>query len=124
MRWCALTICTVVMLLASGSPALAAPFSGLEHACKYTYGRGDYQGVSYDGKTTCWEAGRLIAQSTNVGKRKPVVGTKTVRTDFGPWRCTTIRRREAHGVIESTYRITCSLRAADRKPARVRFFYY
>ncbi|WP_028066712.1 hypothetical protein [Solirubrobacter soli] len=106
------------------SVASAAPYSGLKHACKYTYGVGDYQSVSYDGHTNCAEAGGLIDNVTDEGRRKPKVGTRTGHTPHGTWRCTTIRRREVHGVIESTHRITCSLKDDPRgRPARVRFFY-
>jgi hypothetical protein len=40
----------------AAATAHAAPYSGLKHACKYTYGVGEYQSVSYDGNTGCAEA--------------------------------------------------------------------
>jgi hypothetical protein len=104
--------------------ANAASYSGLAHACHFKYGAGAYQDVSYDGHTGCAEAGGLISQFTADGARKPRVGTRTGRTPHGTWRCSTVRRRETHGVIESTHRITCALIDDPRgRPARVRFFY-
>jgi hypothetical protein len=117
----------VAALIASASQASfasAAPFSGLAHPCHFKYGAGDYQDVSYDGHTSCAEAGGLISQFTADGARRPRLGTRMGRTPHGTWRCTTIRRREIHGVIESTHRITCSLTDDARgRRARVRFFY-
>jgi hypothetical protein len=114
-------------LIASTSQATvatAAPASGLAHPCNFKYGAGDYQDVSYDGHTSCAEAGGLISQFTADGARRPRVGTRTGRTPHGLWRCSTIRRREIHGVIESTHRTTCSLTGNARgRRARVRFFY-
>jgi hypothetical protein len=117
----------VAALIAStpqASFASAAPFSGLAHACHFKYGAADYQDVSYDGHTSCAEAGGLISQFTADGARRPRVGTRTGRTPHGTSRCTTIRRREIHGVIESTHRITCSLTDDPRgRRAPLRFFY-
>lgn len=101
--------------------AQAASESGLSHRCSYRFGVGDYQSLSFSGATSCEEASGLIWSFTDNGKRKPRVGTRTGKSPHSDWRCVTVRRREAHGVIESTYRITC-----DRKgkpEARVRFFY-
>jgi hypothetical protein len=110
--------------LVAAPTAHAAPYSGLKHACKYTYGVGDCQSVSYDGNTGCAEASGVIDNFTDEGARTPRVGTRTGRTPHGTWRCVTIRRKEAHGVIYSSHRITCSLTDDPRgRPARVRFFY-
>ena len=101
--------------------AQAAPYSGLKERCKYTYGIGDYQSLSYSGATSCEEGSGLIWTFTNDGKRKPKVGTRTGKTPHSDWRCVTIRRKEVHGVIESTHRITCD--RTGKPKARVRFFY-
>ena len=111
------------MLALPAAPANAAPYSGLKHACHYKYGAGSYQDVSYDGHTTCREAGVLISSFTEDGDRAPRVGTRTGYTPHGTWSCVTIRRRETHGQIESTHRITCRLTDDPRgRAARVRFF--
>jgi hypothetical protein len=110
--------------VAAAGAAGAAPYSGLAHACHYKHGVGNYQSVSYDGHTSCSEAGGLIRNITHHGRRKPRLGTRTGHTPHGTWRCKTIRRREVHGVIESTHRITCRLTDDPRgRPARIRFFY-
>jgi hypothetical protein len=119
---CLLALATATLVAAP--TASAAPYSGLKHACKYTYGVGDYQSVSYDGHTSCAEASGLIDNVTAEGTRAPKVGTRTGRTPHGTWRCVTIRRKEAHGVIYSSHRITCSLTDDPQgRRARVRFFY-
>jgi hypothetical protein len=126
-RTCHLASAAVVALacaLAFGARADAAGYSGLAHPCKYTFGAGSYQDVSYDGPTSCSEAHVLIVDVTRDGARRPKLGTRVGHTTHGTWRCLTVRRREAHGVIVSTHRITCSLvdDPLDRV-ARVRFFY-
>jgi len=111
--------------IAAAAPAAsAAAYSGLKHACHYKFGAGSYQDVSYAGATTCSEAGGLIANFTDDGRRAPVVGVRRGFTPHGTWRCVTVRRAEVHGVIESTHRITCTLidDPRGRKP-RIRFFY-
>jgi hypothetical protein len=110
-------------LSVTSTRAFAAPDSGLRHACHYRYGVGDYQDVSYSGATTCNEARALIAFFTDDGKRRPKHGVRKAYTPHGIWRCTTVRRREAHGVIYSTHRIACSLRHRPEYSARIRFFY-
>src|SRR4051794_8295404 len=79
--------------------ATGAPASGLAHPCHFKYGAGDYQDVSYDGHTSCAEAGGLISQFTVDGARRPRVGIRTGRTPHASWRCISVRRREVHGVI-------------------------
>lgn len=119
-----LLVALIAAALLPTSLAAAAPYSGLKRKCPYTYGVGNYQSVSYDGATSCREASVLISTFTNDGKRKPKVGKRTGYTPHGKWSCVTIKRREAHGVIESTHRITCTLKndPQGRKP-RIRFFY-
>ena len=85
--------------------------------------RRDHQDVSYEGQTACSEARVLITLSTNEGRRRPKLGVRTVRLPHSTWRCATIRRREAHGVIFSSHQITCTLREPRGYHARVRFFY-
>jgi hypothetical protein len=57
-------LAVTAMTLVTAPAAHAAPYSGLKHACKYTYGVGDYQSVSYDGHTGCAEASGLIHNFT------------------------------------------------------------
>jgi hypothetical protein len=112
------------LLAVSPSAAVAAKkYSGLSHPCKYTYGVGSYQSVSYGGNTSCAEARGVILDLTDNGNRKPKVGKRRANTPHGTWRCKTIRRREVHGVIFSTHRITCRLIDPSSYFARVRFFY-
>ena len=121
--WLPFTLATVLLALPAAA-ARAAPYSGLTHSCSYTYGAGAYEDISFDGHTTCREAGLLISTFTRDGARRPQVGTRTGYTTHGVWRCHTIRRRETHGEIESTHRITCRLTSDPRgRHARVRFFY-
>jgi hypothetical protein len=47
----------VTLSMTFATAARAASYSGLKHACKYTYGVGDYQSVS------AREAGQIVARS-------------------------------------------------------------
>jgi hypothetical protein len=113
----------VIALLVGPTVASAAPHSGIANQCHYRFGVASYQSVSYEGQTTCREAKGLIRNFTKDGTRKPKVGRRTGYTPHGVWTCRTIRRREAHGVVFSSHRITCRLREPTSFEARIRFFY-
>ena len=101
----------------------SASAGGLSHSCSFRYGVGDYQNVSYEGRTGCFEAKVLIGFATQDGRRRPTVGSRTVRLPESTWRCVTIIRRERHGFIVSSHQITCSAREPVGHRARVRFFF-
>jgi hypothetical protein len=116
-------LCLATAIVALGLPAIASASSTLRHPCSFRYGVGAYQDVSYEDQTNCAEAKIVIAVSTHEGRRRPVLGARTVRLPHSTWRCATVRRREVHGEIVSSHQVTCTLRAPHGYTARVRFFY-
>jgi len=112
-------LAAMILLFALAGAAVAAPTStSLGHVCSDDVGVGDYSAASYDGATTCVEAGALIDNVTRHGEARP---RSTGRTPHGRWRCVTVRRREVHGDTATTHRTTCTL-SDSRYAARVRFF--
>ena len=109
----------VATLGVAATVALAAP-GDLAHPCSFRYGVGDYQNVSYSGRTSCSGARAVIKAATNDGRRKPKLGTRTVRQPHDTWRCTTVRDRHVTLIVQ-THRIDC--RVQTRAAAHVRFRY-
>lgn len=119
-RLLAISLTALAALFAAGVSVASAADPRLAHKCSYAYGAGDYQSVSYTGRTTCVEA-RVLIEVNYAGKR-PRAGTRTAGTPHGRWRCTTVRRAAALGVVLSTHQTDCRL-IDNRYRAIIRFFH-
>jgi len=74
-RVVALTVAALALL-----PSSAVATTSLGDRCHYSYGAGDHQSVSYEGQTTCGEAGVLVDLATNY-RQPQAEGRLSHRTD-------------------------------------------